>query len=318
MRNNSSLTMAARKNSKNRQQQKSPARPAPSDNQPLNQSFSTKKINQSSLPNRRVNDALQSKDKLNEESNYYHALESTMEIDNKVIEDANNPSEGTVDANNTLDVTEDANNLSEHYNHQSDDTSSDDSSGIIHPVIPGNSTTMVDSENNQDNGITTPHHTQVPIDEQSVEESTTVHNNPRLIQNPYRQPARTFQGRGGGIIRNAARQDGLSPTRTSAGATIHQAVRSAPKNYGWDYDIKLKRGIVCHNTTRYDLRFKVKSTNTEEESQVAIHRLLTDFFNVILQADNTTILPPYLDLDRNSVGTSYVQRHRRTSDAVSK
>jgi hypothetical protein len=62
---------------------------------------------------------------------------------------------------------------------------------------------------------------------------------------------------------------------------------------------KLKRGLVRLYITRYDLRFKVKPTSVEEESQVTIHRILTEFFNIILQADETTTLPPYLDLDRN-------------------
>ncbi len=70
----------------------------------------------------------------------------------------------------------------------------------------------------------------------------------------------------------------------------------------WDYDIKLKRGLVHQNITRYDLRFKVKSANTEEATQVSIHRILADFYNIILQADDTTILPPYLELDHNSPG----------------
>jgi hypothetical protein len=92
---------------------------------------------------------------------------------------------------------------------------------------------------------------------------------------------------------------------------------SRPNNTGWDYDIKLKRGLIRHNITRYDLRFKVKSTNVEEESQVAIHRILTDLFNIILQADETTILPPYLALDCNSPGINDVSSSFLVSELVS-
>lgn len=71
----------------------------------------------------------------------------------------------------------------------------------------------------------------------------------------------------------------------SGAATPPTPRSSGPKNYGWDYDIKLKRGLVRLHITRYDLRFKVKPTSVEEELQVTIHRILTEFFNIILQAD---------------------------------
>jgi hypothetical protein len=118
----------------------------------------------------------------------------------------------------------------------------------------------------------------------------------RIPQNPYRKTS----GRGGGFSRTNMPS---SNARMTTGAEPRPVLcPSGPKNTGWDYDIKLKRGLVRHNITRYDLRFKVQSTNTEEESQVSIHRILTDFYNIILQADETTILPPYLELDRNSPG----------------
>ncbi len=103
-------------------------------------------------------------------------------------------------------------------------------------------------------------------------------------------------------MRNTNRVENPPQRFTMGGAPSPVARPSGPKNHGWDYEIKLKRGFVRNNITRYDLWFKVKSTNAEEESQVAIHRVLTDFFNIIIRADETTILPPYLDLDRNSQG----------------
>jgi hypothetical protein len=45
----------------------------------------------------------------------------------------------------------------------------------------------------------------------------------------------------------------------------------------------------------------------EEESQIAINPLLTEFFNIILQADDTTILPPFLDFDRDAPEINVIQ-----------
>lgn len=92
---------------------------------------------------------------------------------------------------------------------------------------------------------------------------------------------------------------------------------SGPKNYGWDYDIKLKRGLIRNCFTRYDLRFKVKASNSEEEAQVAIHRVLTEFFNIILQADDSIILPPYLEFDRNSPGINDLSSNFLVSELTS-
>jgi hypothetical protein len=112
----------------------------------------------------------------------------------------------------------------------------------------------------------------------------------------------TTAGRGGGIIRSATpgqqllRRVGLGPSSTASSVTVS----TGPNDHGWDYDIKLKRGLIRRIIRRYDLCFKVKSTSTDDESQATILRTLNEFFNIILQADETTIIPPYLELDRNT------------------
>jgi hypothetical protein len=118
---------------------------------------------------------------------------------------------------------------------------------------------------------------------------------PRRIpipKNPYKA---TFGGP------RVMKQTGTGPARPSTPQTAPTGQSPAkPKNVGWDFDITLKRGIIRHYTARYDLRFKLKTTTNDDESQVAIHRILTEFVNIILQADDSTIIPPYLNLDRHT------------------
>jgi hypothetical protein len=113
---------------------------------------------------------------------------------------------------------------------------------------------------------------------------------------------------------------GLTGAATSTNRGIIQGASqpptrlSGPKNNGWHFDIKLKRGLLCNNISQYDLRFEVKPTTVEEEAQVATHRVLSEFSNISLQADDSIILPPYLELDHISPGINDMSSSYLVSD----
>jgi len=67
-----------------------------------------------------------------------------------------------------------------------------------------------------------------------------------------------------------------------------------------DKPIILKRHANRSQIHRYDIRIKVKQSITEDIKQKDIHEGLQTLMNIMLQADPTTIIPPYLDLDRNN------------------
>jgi hypothetical protein len=50
---------------------------------------------------------------------------------------------------------------------------------------------------------------------------------------------------------------------------------------------------------RYDLRIKIKSTKTEDDEYEAVEKAIQKFLDIALQADASSIIPPFYALDRN-------------------
>lgn len=53
---------------------------------------------------------------------------------------------------------------------------------------------------------------------------------------------------------------------------------------------------------RFDLRIEVKATDSEEDCHKLLQKQLHLFFSMVVQADETALIPPYLTLDRSSAG----------------
>jgi hypothetical protein len=66
-----------------------------------------------------------------------------------------------------------------------------------------------------------------------------------------------------------------------------------------DKQISLKKGMLRPHIHRYTLRIKIIKSKTEEEEQVLVQKTLKKFFDIVLQGDSKSIIPPYFDLDRS-------------------
>jgi hypothetical protein len=67
-----------------------------------------------------------------------------------------------------------------------------------------------------------------------------------------------------------------------------------------DKDIKLKNNAQRPHVHRYDLNLKIKKKpKSDDDEEALITAALQRFHKIMLAADSTTIIPAYLDMDRN-------------------
>jgi hypothetical protein len=66
-----------------------------------------------------------------------------------------------------------------------------------------------------------------------------------------------------------------------------------------DKHITLKKGILRPHIHRYTLRIKIISSKNEEDEQALVQKTLKKFFDIVLQGDPKSIIPPYFELDRS-------------------
>jgi hypothetical protein len=71
-----------------------------------------------------------------------------------------------------------------------------------------------------------------------------------------------------------------------------------------DKVITLKKNAARPHIHRYTLRFKTIKEKNEEEAHQLVKESLQRYLDIVLQADPKTIIPPFLELDRNDKSVS--------------
>ncbi len=93
-------------------------------------------------------------------------------------------------------------------------------------------------------------------------------------------------------------QDGLQ-------FNLQHQTNPKPSTHAGSFDkgIELKKGVLRPHIHRYTLRIKIISSKTEEEEQILVQQTLQKFFDIVLQGDSKSNIPPFFELDRldNSV-----------------
>jgi hypothetical protein len=94
-------------------------------------------------------------------------------------------------------------------------------------------------------------------------------------------------------------------SQKSPQGTLHAIPQRTPKEQftkasgSIDKPISLKRGTLCPHIHRYTLRIKIISSRSEEDEQSLVQKTLKKFFDIVLQGDPKSIIPPFFELDRS-------------------
>jgi len=81
-----------------------------------------------------------------------------------------------------------------------------------------------------------------------------------------------------------------------------------------DKSITLKKGLTRYHIHRYDLRLKVKQAKTEEDEVSLIQQALQRFLDIMLQADPSTTIAPFFELDQNDKSVPDLTSKFKVSD----
>ncbi len=79
---------------------------------------------------------------------------------------------------------------------------------------------------------------------------------------------------------------------------INNTKKSSPSG-SLDKEITLKKGMLRPHIHRYTLRIKIIKSKSEEEEQMLVQKTLQKLFDIILQGNFKSIIPPYFELDRS-------------------
>jgi hypothetical protein len=92
----------------------------------------------------------------------------------------------------------------------------------------------------------------------------------------------------------------LSTTQTR---NTTQTTGQKQKTRRLDKDIKLKNNAYRQHIHRYDLNIKIKKKpKSDDDEENLIIAALQRFHKIMLAADSTTLIPAYLEMDRNDRG----------------
>jgi hypothetical protein len=72
-------------------------------------------------------------------------------------------------------------------------------------------------------------------------------------------------------------------------------IRQVPK---LDKPNALKKGVARAHIHHYDLSLTIKKPKDEDDKEPKIQKALQKFLDIMLQADSSTLIPPYFELER--------------------
>jgi len=110
--------------------------------------------------------------------------------------------------------------------------------------------------------------------------------------------------RGGGYWNGASKVSLQNPYLKKADSGILFAQQSSSLPARVDKIITLKKNNSRAHIHCYTLRFKTIKAKSDDEGHQIVQETLQRFLGIVLQADSKTIIPPYLELDRNDKSVS--------------